>query len=60
MVRATRPVLKEALKLTKEEVNKIQEDEKKSSFGGPIGGKISQSSKSNDIFYFTSIKVCCN
>lgn len=45
MVRATMPVLKEAPKLTKEDINKIQEDEKKSSFGGPVGGIIRQSSK---------------
>jgi hypothetical protein len=45
LVRATMPVLKEAPKLTNQEVAKIQEDEKKSSFGGPVSGKVSQSRK---------------
>jgi hypothetical protein len=47
MVRATMPVLKEAPKLTQEDIAKIHEADQKASFGGPVSGKISQSSKKN-------------
>jgi hypothetical protein len=49
MVRATMPVLKEAPKLSKEDIAKIHEDDKKASFGGPVSGKISQSSRTYQI-----------
>jgi len=56
MVRATMPVLKEAPKLTNEDISKIHEADKKSSFGGPVSGKISQSSK-KIMQYFNSLTL---
>jgi len=47
LVRATMPVLAEAPKFTKEELQKMQDAENNATFGGPISGKIKQSGQFN-------------